>query len=52
MVKLAIGDGHQGIMGTAYGIYRFNKAKNEPEIVDIMRLSRRMREPAGRRHGR
>ena len=37
-VKLAIGDGHQGIMETAYGTYRFNKAKNEPEIVDIMRF--------------
>jgi branched-chain amino acid transport system substrate-binding protein len=39
VVKLAIGDGHQGISETAYGIYRFNKAKNEPEIVDIMRFS-------------
>jgi branched-chain amino acid transport system substrate-binding protein len=38
VVKLAIGDGHQGISETAYGIYRFNKAKNEPEIVDIMRF--------------
>jgi branched-chain amino acid transport system substrate-binding protein len=38
MVKLAIGDGHQGISETAYGIYRFNKEKNEPEIVDIMRF--------------
>ena len=37
-VKLAIGDGHQGISGTAYGTYRFNKQKNEPEIVDIMRF--------------
>jgi branched-chain amino acid transport system substrate-binding protein len=38
VVKLAIGDGHQGIMETAYGTYRFNKAKNAPEIVDIMRF--------------
>jgi len=38
VVKLAIGDGHQGIMGTAYGTYRFNKEKNAPEIVDIMRF--------------
>jgi branched-chain amino acid transport system substrate-binding protein len=37
-VKLAIGDGHQGISETAYGIYRFNKEKNEPEIVDIVRF--------------
>jgi branched-chain amino acid transport system substrate-binding protein len=37
-VKLAIGDGHQGVAETAYGTYRFNKEKNEPEIVDIMRF--------------
>jgi branched-chain amino acid transport system substrate-binding protein len=37
-VKLAIGDGHQGISETAYGIYRFNKEKNEPEIIDIVRF--------------
>jgi branched-chain amino acid transport system substrate-binding protein len=37
-VKLAIGDGHQGISETAYGTYRFNKEKNEPEIVDIVRF--------------
>ena len=38
LVKLAIGDGHQGVAATAYGTYRFNKEKNEPEIVDIMRF--------------
>ncbi|WP_051382737.1 ABC transporter substrate-binding protein [Bradyrhizobium sp. Tv2a-2] len=37
-VKLAIGDGHQGISQTAYGTYRFNKEKNEPEIVDVVRF--------------
>jgi branched-chain amino acid transport system substrate-binding protein len=37
-VKLAIGEGHQGISETAYGTYRFNKEKNEPEIVDVMRF--------------
>jgi branched-chain amino acid transport system substrate-binding protein len=37
-VKLAIGDGHQGISETAYGTYRFNKEKNVPEIVDIVRF--------------
>jgi branched-chain amino acid transport system substrate-binding protein len=37
-VKLAIGDGHQGVSETAYGTYRFNKENNEPEIVDIMRF--------------
>ena len=37
-VKLAIGGGHQGISETAYGTYRFNKEKNAPEIVDVMRF--------------
>jgi branched-chain amino acid transport system substrate-binding protein len=37
-VKLAIGDGHQGIAETAYGTYRFNKQKNTPEIVDVIRF--------------
>ena len=36
-VKMALGDGHQGITETAYGIYRFNKQSREPEIVDIVR---------------
>jgi len=37
-VKLAIGDGHQGISETAYGTYRFNKQTNAPEIVEIVRF--------------
>jgi branched-chain amino acid transport system substrate-binding protein len=37
-VKLAIGDGHQGIGETAYGTYHFNKQKNAPEIVDVIRF--------------
>jgi branched-chain amino acid transport system substrate-binding protein len=37
-VKMAIGDGHQGITETAYGTYHFNKQKKEPEIVDIIRF--------------
>ena len=36
-VKMMLGDGHQGITETAYGTYRFNKQKKEPEIVDIIR---------------
>ena len=35
--SLAIGKGHQGITDTAYGTYRFNKAENKPELVDIVR---------------
>ena len=38
-VKLALGNGHQGIQETAYGTYRFNKQKNQPEVVDIMRFA-------------
>jgi branched-chain amino acid transport system substrate-binding protein len=37
-VKLAIGNGHQGIQETAYGTYSFNKQKGQPEVVDIMRF--------------
>jgi branched-chain amino acid transport system substrate-binding protein len=37
-VKLALGNGHQGIQETAYGTYRFNKQKAQPEIVDVMRF--------------
>lgn len=37
-VRLAIGNGHQGIQDTAYGTYRFNKQKGVPEIVDIIRF--------------
>ncbi len=36
-VKMTLGDGHQGVTETAYGSYRFNKQKKEPEIVDIVR---------------
>jgi branched-chain amino acid transport system substrate-binding protein len=36
-VKMAIGNGHQGIAGTAYGTYKFNKAEGKAEIVDIVR---------------
>src|SRR6516164_5191213 len=36
-VKMALGDGHQGITETAYGTYRFNKQSREPEIVEIVR---------------
>jgi branched-chain amino acid transport system substrate-binding protein len=37
-VKMVLGDGHQGITETAYGTYRFNKQKKEPEFVDVMRF--------------
>lgn len=35
-VKMAIGDGHQGIMATAYGTYKFNKKTNKPELVKVV----------------
>jgi branched-chain amino acid transport system substrate-binding protein len=38
-VKLAIGDGHQGITGTAYGTYKFNKQTQQPELVDVKRYA-------------
>jgi branched-chain amino acid transport system substrate-binding protein len=36
-VKMAIGKGHQGIADIAYGTYKFNKQKGEPEVVDVVR---------------
>jgi branched-chain amino acid transport system substrate-binding protein len=38
-VKMALGDGHQGITGTAYGTYKWNKEKQEPEIVEVVRYA-------------
>jgi branched-chain amino acid transport system substrate-binding protein len=38
-VKMALGDGHQGITGTAYGTYKFNEKTQKPEIVDIKRYA-------------
>ena len=37
-VKLAIGNGHQGIQETAYGTFKYNKQTKTPEIVDIIRF--------------
>jgi len=36
-VRLAIGNGHQGISDTAYGTFRFDKAERKPELVDVVR---------------
>jgi branched-chain amino acid transport system substrate-binding protein len=36
-VRLAIGNGHQGISDTAYGTFKFNKTDGKPELVDIVR---------------
>jgi branched-chain amino acid transport system substrate-binding protein len=36
-IKMAIGNGHQGISDIAYGTYKFNKAENKAELVDIVR---------------
>ncbi len=38
MVKMALGNGHQGIQDTAYGTYRFNKQTKMPEVVDVVRF--------------
>lgn len=37
-VKMALGNGHQGITETAYGTYRFNKETKQPEVIDIIRF--------------
>jgi branched-chain amino acid transport system substrate-binding protein len=36
-VRMANGNGHQGITDTAYGTYKFDKAANKPTLVDIVR---------------
>jgi len=36
-IRMAIGKGHQGISDMAYGTYRYNKEKGEPEIIDVVR---------------
>ncbi len=36
-IRMALGKGHQGISDIAYGTYRWNKQKGEPEIVDVIR---------------
>ena len=37
-VKMALGEGHQGITGTAYGTYKWNAQTRQPEIVDVIRF--------------
>lgn len=36
-ISMARAKGHQGISETAYGTFKFNKEKNQPEVVDIVR---------------
>ena len=36
-IRMALGKGHQAVSDIAYGTYRFNKAENRPEIVDVVR---------------
>ncbi len=37
-IRMAIGNGHQGIAEIAYGTYKFNKQKGKGELVDIVRF--------------
>ncbi|HEX7072849.1 MAG TPA: ABC transporter substrate-binding protein [Hyphomicrobiaceae bacterium] len=36
-ISMARANGHQGISETAYGVFKFNKEANRPEVVDIVR---------------
>ena len=36
-VRMALGNGHQGISDTAYGTYKFDKAEGKPTLTDIVR---------------
>ena len=44
-VEMALGDGHQGISETAYGLYRYNRDAGRPEIVDVVRYPARCVNP-------
>jgi branched-chain amino acid transport system substrate-binding protein len=35
-LRLALGKGHQGVSGIAYGTYRFNKQDAKPELIDVI----------------
>jgi branched-chain amino acid transport system substrate-binding protein len=35
-LRLALGKGHQGVSGIAYGTYHFNKQAAKPELVDVI----------------
>jgi branched-chain amino acid transport system substrate-binding protein len=36
-IRMANGNGHQGVSDTAYGTYKFDKAESKPTLVDIVR---------------
>jgi branched-chain amino acid transport system substrate-binding protein len=36
-IRMAIGNGHQGISDIAYGTYKWNKAEGKPELIDVVR---------------
>jgi branched-chain amino acid transport system substrate-binding protein len=36
-IRMAIGNGHQGVSDIAYGTYKWNKAEGKPELVDVVR---------------
>jgi branched-chain amino acid transport system substrate-binding protein len=36
-VRMALGNGHQGISDTAFGTYKFDKTESKPTLVDIVR---------------
>jgi branched-chain amino acid transport system substrate-binding protein len=37
LVRMAIGGGHQAIMETAYGLYRFDRETGQPTFTDVVR---------------
>lgn len=38
-IRMALGKGHQGIHGTAYGIYRYDKERGTGGFTDVVRYS-------------
>ena len=38
-VNMALGNGHQAITETAYGMYKFDRKSGEPSITDVVRFN-------------
>jgi branched-chain amino acid transport system substrate-binding protein len=39
LIKMALGNGHQGIEDMPFGTYKYNREKGRPELVDVVNYS-------------
>ena len=47
LIKMALGKGHQGIEDMPFGTYKYNREKNQPELVDIVNYAAECVNPPG-----